>query len=202
MDKCIICGKESDDMLAFQISKDFTFCICDDCLDYLQKGGKVAKIVEIVDTYCDELNKAISEWFEYKKGRKEDYTDKGKQSLMTRISNEVTKTSESIVATKIRNSMANNWQGIAWDVGTISNETIENWFNGTFSLCKTNEGKAEALRSYKSLFKHFDKEDEAHERAVKIYKAFKVYIDKLTDDKYCKTFSKWLKAEIPTEWWK
>ena len=202
MDKCIICGKESDDMLAFQISQDFTLCICDDCLDYLQKGGKVARVVPVVDAYGEELNKAIAEWFEYKKSRKEEYTDKGKQSLMTRICNEVKDTSETIVAKKIRISMQQKWQGIAWEVGTIPTETIEKYFNSTFALCKNTEGKAQAQRKYASLFKRFDDEEQARERAAKIYKAFKNYVDNLKDEKYCKTFSRWLDAEIPTEWWK
>ena len=202
MDKCIICGKESDDMLAFQISQDFAICICDDCLDYLQKGGQVARVFPVVDTYGEELNKAITEWFEYKKSRKEGYTEKGKQSLMTRIYNEVKYTSEPIVAKKIRISMEKKWQGIAWDAGTIPTETIEKYFNSTFALCKNTEGKAEAQREYASLFKHFDNEEQARERAAKIYKAFRTYIENLKDDKYCKTFSRWLKSEIPTEWWK
>lgn len=202
MDKCILCGKESDDMLAFQISTDFTMCICDDCIEYLKKGGDVARVVSVVDTYDDELNKAVAEWFDYKKGRKEEYTEKGKQSLMTRIANEVKNTSEKIVAIKIRTAISHNWQGIAWNVGTIPTETIEKYFNSTFALCKNTEGKAEAQRKYETLFRHFDNEEQARERAARIYKAFKSYIDNLNDEKYCKTFSRWLQSEIPTEWWK
>ena len=86
-------------------------------------------------------------------------------------------------------------------LGWIFSE-IEKYFNSTFALCKNTEGKAEAQREYASLFKHFDNEEQARERAAKIYKAFRTYIENLKDDKYCKTFSRWLKSEIPTEWWK
>lgn len=200
MDRCNICGKESDDMLGFEISDDFTLFICDDCIEYMQNGGRLAKIQTPDKIDNPELNAAVSKWFEYKAERGNRYTDNGRQALLSRIANEAKRTSDAVVIKKIELSIEKKWRGIAWDVGIVPTETIDSWFENTFALSPNQDGKAIAQKRYRALFQRFDDENEALARAREIYKAFRIYLDKLNDTKYCKSFSKWLNDEIPLEW--
>lgn len=60
----------------------------------------------------ETLNNSVNEWFEYKKQRKDKYTEIGKKKLITQIKNNVDKYGVTAVVNLIDECMANNYQGI------------------------------------------------------------------------------------------
>lgn len=63
----------------------------------------------------DDVKSALSEWLDYKQERKEKYTLTGWKKLLTITARQIENHRESDVIALIEESMANNWQGIAWD---------------------------------------------------------------------------------------
>lgn len=63
----------------------------------------------------DTLNNSVKEWFEYKKQRKDKFTEMGKKKLITQIKNNVDKYGVKAVVNLIDECMANNYQGIIFD---------------------------------------------------------------------------------------
>lgn len=64
----------------------------------------------------ENLDKAIKEWLEYKKERKDKpYTEIGLKKLLTQIKNNVTEYGEQQVVNLIDECMGNNYQGIIFD---------------------------------------------------------------------------------------
>lgn len=63
----------------------------------------------------DDVKSALSEWLDYKRERKEKYTLTGWKKLLTITARQIENHRESDVIALIEESMANNWQGIAWD---------------------------------------------------------------------------------------
>ena len=63
----------------------------------------------------DDVKSALSEWLDYKRERKEKYTPTGWEKLLTITARQIENHRESDVIALIEESMANNWQGIAWD---------------------------------------------------------------------------------------
>ena len=63
----------------------------------------------------DTLNNSVKEWFEYKKQRKDKFTEMGKKKLITQIKNNIDKYGVKAVVNLIDECMANNYQGIIFD---------------------------------------------------------------------------------------
>ena len=61
------------------------------------------------------LNKSINEWFEYKKQRKNKYTELGKKKLVTQIKNNADKYGVTAVVNLIDECIGNNYQGIVFE---------------------------------------------------------------------------------------
>lgn len=200
--KCILCGMEKTDGVSIPLSDNFEMFLCTDCMEYLENGGKIARVDNYVTQYGERLQNAITAWLAYKAGRNEDYNERGLESLKTRIKRQVKAIGEDAVAMKIEMSMAKNWRGIAWDVGTIPDEEILNMFNHIFALSPKKDSKEIALRKFKLLFRKLDNSEDAKVRGRKIYMSYKAYLESLSDEKYCKRFDRWLTDEIPSEWWK
>ena len=57
----------------------------------------------------------LEEWFEYKKARKDSYTEIGLKALLRKVENNVGKYGDAAVCELIDESMANNWKGIIFD---------------------------------------------------------------------------------------
>ena len=57
----------------------------------------------------------LEEWFEYKKARKDSYTEIGLKALLRKVENNVGKYGAAAVCELIDESMANNWKGIIFD---------------------------------------------------------------------------------------
>ena len=200
--KCVICGMEKADGVSIPLSDNFEMFLCNDCIEYLENGGQISKVDNYAIQYGERLQNAITAWLAYKADRNEAYSDKGLESLKTRIKHQVKAIGEDAVATKIEMSMVKGWRGIAWTVGTIPDEEIMNMFNHIFALSPKKDSKELAFRKFKVLFKKFDNLDEAKVRGRKIYLSYKNYLESLSDEKYCKRFDRWLTDEVPSEWWK
>ena len=88
---------------------------------YSQKGeeNNTSKNITSINntSYFDDdnLNNSINEWFEYKKQRKDKYTEIGKKKLITQIKNNVDKYGVTAVVNLIDECMASNYQGIIFD---------------------------------------------------------------------------------------
>lgn len=76
-----------------------------------------AELREIRDSYTfgDDLHKAVNDWIRYKFESNKPYKPTAFRNLLTRIKNISAKLGEAVVADVIRDSMANNYQGIVWD---------------------------------------------------------------------------------------
>lgn len=67
------------------------------------------------DLSCD-IKEAVCDWLEYKKEKRQEYKPRGMTSLITEIQNNIKQYGANSVIEVINYSMANNWQGIAWDI--------------------------------------------------------------------------------------
>lgn len=100
---------------------------------------------------------------------------------------------------KTNNSIDHKWKGICWADNSFLKPQIIELFEKTWSDLIVNlEGKEEAKRYYLYLFKTYSDINKIKTRARQIYVAYRDYVNNLSDDKYCKTFYNWLKAEVPT----
>lgn len=83
------------------------------------KGGKSrkAEIQEIWDSYIfsESVSIAVKSWGKYKREKGQEYKPQGLKSLLTQVQKNVEKYGEEAVVSVISESMAANWQGIAWD---------------------------------------------------------------------------------------
>lgn len=80
------------------------------------------------------LRGKIEEWLEYKKQRKEKYTEKGFNSLLKQIQNNCEKYGEENVINLIDECMANNYKGIIFDKlkkqsKVLQERDVPKWFN-------------------------------------------------------------------------
>lgn len=65
--------------------------------------------------FSESLQLAFLNWINYKKEKRQSYKSRGIMALVTQIKNNVEKYGEEAVIEVIVESMANNWQGIAFD---------------------------------------------------------------------------------------
>lgn len=70
-----------------------------------------------------KLNSVFIDWLEYKKQRKEKYTDIGLKKLITEINNKLTKHAEDEIINLINECMSSNYKGIIFDKLKTSNNT-------------------------------------------------------------------------------
>lgn len=61
------------------------------------------------------MKSTIEKWLDYKKERRENYKPTGLKSLLSAVENKLKEYPEQDVINLVEESMANNWQGIAWD---------------------------------------------------------------------------------------
>lgn len=210
--ECSLCHTELESSANIFNGNMFNIILCEKCAVHLSTGGKFARIDTslLENGWCVELQEAVEKWFNYKEQKGKGYSDKGKQSLITRIKNEVKATSEAVVVAKINNSIKNKWIGICWEDNSFNKPYINELFETTWKdlvlnnkgyaiVEPNNEGIENARRYYFVLFKTFGEKDKIRKRAMQIYFAYKKYVESLDDEKYCKTFYNWLRAEVPLE---
>ena len=65
--------------------------------------------------YNQHLLEAVQDWLAYKKERRQGYKGTGLRNLLSTIQNRVSEYGEDAVVSLIRESMAQNYQGITWD---------------------------------------------------------------------------------------
>lgn len=200
---CVLCGSEIKNIQDYNIFRNnshIIYAICENCLEHISNGGKFAKIDSLnIDSFGVDLQNAISEWMAYKTAKGDTYSERGKQSLVTRIRNEVKASSENVVIAKIRNSIEKKWKGICWEDNSFLQPQILELFEKTWDIVINAEGKEEAKRQYLYCFKKYSDINKIKQKARIIYAMYKKYIESLSDEKYCKTFCNFLKAEIPVE---
>lgn len=64
--------------------------------------------------FSQEMENAINQWLAYKAERRQTYKGKGLQMLLAQIKKKIAQYNEQTVINLMEESMANNWQGIAW----------------------------------------------------------------------------------------
>lgn len=98
--------------------------------------------------------KKIIEWLEYKQERKDKYTEKGLNSLLTKIDNLLNEYEEQEIIELIDNSIVNNWKGIIWDnLKTKNKKTKEpSWFK---NKTETEEMTKEEQEEMENILKEF-----------------------------------------------
>lgn len=78
----------------------------------------------------EKLNKSFDEWLEYKKQRKEKYTDIGLKKLITQINNQLKKHTVDEIVNLIDTCMERNYKGIIFDMlPKKMNDSIPDWVN-------------------------------------------------------------------------
>lgn len=65
--------------------------------------------------FSSELREAVDDWLKYKAERRQAYKETGLKSVLTQISKNAKLYGDAAVADVIRQSMANNYQGITFD---------------------------------------------------------------------------------------
>jgi hypothetical protein len=102
----------------------------------------------------DLIKNKILDWLEYKKERKDKYTEKGLKSMLSRIDNLLNDYEEQEIIELIDNSIVNNWKGIIWDnLKTKNKKTKEpSWFK---NKTETEEMTKEEQEEMKKLLKDF-----------------------------------------------
>jgi len=68
-----------------------------------------------LSTLSEALRASFEDWMEYKKQKKDKYTSKGLEKLLTQVKNNVAQYGEAAVIHAIDVSIASNWQGIIFD---------------------------------------------------------------------------------------
>ena len=197
---CNICGNEYLNLKEFTGENKIN--LCENCLSHILQGGRFIKIpLKAVNNpqFSERLMSSINDWLAYKTSRKDKYTDKGWQSLMTRIENEVKATSEEVVISKIKNSIEKKYQGICWDDNSYMKEDIIKMFDMTFCISPNKANRESAKRQYLYIFRGIEDIEKAKEYGRKIYRVFKNYVDSLDDIKWCMNFENFLKKNIPSE---
>lgn len=83
------------------------------------QGGKSRKkeVQEIWGSYTfsPPISVALKSWGKYKREKRQEYKPEGLKSLLSQVQTNVEKYGEEAVIALISESMAANWQGIAWD---------------------------------------------------------------------------------------
>ena len=88
---CVLCGSEIENIQDYNIFRNNShiiseYAICGNCLEHISNGGKFARIDSLnINSFGTELQNAISEWIAYKTVKGDIYSERGKQSLITRI---------------------------------------------------------------------------------------------------------------------
>jgi len=102
----------------------------------------------------DLMKNKINDWLEYKKQRKDSYTEKGLKSLLSRIDNLLNDYEEQEIIELIDNSIVNNWKGIIWDnLKTKNKKTKEpSWFK---DKTETEEMTKEEQEEMENILKEF-----------------------------------------------
>lgn len=92
---------------------------------HIKKENKKEKYFE-----NEKLNQSFFEWLEYKKQRKEKYTDIGLKKLITQINNQLKKYSVDEIVRLIDICMSRNYKGIIFDILPKRKENdIPEWVN-------------------------------------------------------------------------
>jgi len=198
--ECALCHSEIKDNEKFSLCGKFYFC--EKCVEHINNGGKFVRIDNLsrnVDSFGDKLKSTLGKWINYKAQIGDTYTERGKQTLITQIKNQVKATSEEVVIAKINNSIEHKWKGICWEDNSFLKPQIIDLFEKTWEMVVNTESKEEAKRYYLYLFKTYSNIDKIKVKARQIYIAYKRYSENLSNEKYCKTFYNFLKAEVPTE---
>lgn len=101
----------------------------------------------------NKLYKKIEDWLIYKQERKELYKEKGLQSLLSQIENQVDIYGEENIINLITECMASNYKGIIFDKlkGKEKKEQLPEWFNQDIKKQK-NENEQEL----KNMLKEFE----------------------------------------------
>lgn len=110
------------------------------------------------------IKNKILDWLEYKKERKDKYTEKGLKSLLTRIDNLLNDYEEQEIIELIDDSIANIWKGIIWDnLKTKNKKTKEpSWFKNKI---ETEEMTKEEQEELKNMLSEFETEVK-HEKSL------------------------------------
>jgi len=69
----------------------------------------------LLDNMPDSVKAVFSDWLQYKKERKQSYTETGLSKLITQLENNVQRYGAEAVIEVINDSIAANYQGIVWD---------------------------------------------------------------------------------------
>lgn len=84
-----------------------------------ERGGKTQPVSDEISAAMSKLPSLVQvqmqNWLEYKTERKEFYTPRGLQSLMTVVKKKVTQYGAQAVNDVIERTMASNYQGIVWE---------------------------------------------------------------------------------------
>ena len=91
----------------------------------------------------DKLNSIFLEWLEYKKQRKEKYTDIGRKKLISRINKQVELYGEENIISLIEDCMASNYAGIIFDK---LNKKQQNIIQQNKTYAQQNEERIERLK--------------------------------------------------------
>lgn len=82
----------------------------------LERKEKAPEVSEdMLGGFSGELREAVDDWLKYKAERRQAYKETGLKSVLTQISKNAKLYSDAAVAEVIRQSMANNYQGITFD---------------------------------------------------------------------------------------
>lgn len=82
----------------------------------IERKEKAPEVSEgLLDAFSSELREAVEDWLKYKAERRQAYMETGLKSVLTQISKNAKLYGDAAVADVIRQSMANNYQGITFD---------------------------------------------------------------------------------------
>lgn len=82
----------------------------------IERKEKVPEVSEdMMDGFSFELREAVQDWLKYKQERRQPYKETGLKSVLTQIGKHAKLYGDTAVADVIRQSMANNYQGITFD---------------------------------------------------------------------------------------
>lgn len=108
----------------------------------IESEVKKKKNVEITNPFSGELHNAFDEWLKYKSEKGQSYKPQGLKSLTTQVRRYAEQFGDQETANAIRDSMANNYQGIIFDrIGKGKGETGSASSRNTTKANRDNERK-------------------------------------------------------------
>ena len=102
------------------------------------------------------LRGKIKEWLEYKKEKKQPYTEKGLSQLLSKIETSVLTYGENVVIELIDESIANSYQGIIWDKLKKMQPNLETLHQQEIFDGKPKEQDTEKLGELEKILKEFE----------------------------------------------